>query len=108
MKTNLKQYLSIQPIGAYTENGRNITASQGRLLYRIDYRDAVKNHHSRSGDFGSMSTFDGLDAAKELMLESHTGALIRLGIPTLVFEAKPGMTITTFTTEGDRIDKYYP
>jgi hypothetical protein len=86
MKVDLKQFLSIQQVDAYKENGCNIRASAGKSLYRIDYWDALKNLPNH-GRFGAMTTFDGTEAAQQLMKESYPDAVVRLGIPCVVFEA---------------------
>lgn len=83
----IKAHLSVKEIEAYTENGCNIKPSSGKKLYRIDYWKAVELAHPRANDFGSMSCFDGSDAAKELMKELFPNALVQLNIPCLVFEA---------------------
>ena len=58
----------------YKEHGCNITGNLG-----------VIKLPPPSGVFGAMSCFDNLDAAKKIMIESHPNAVVKLGIPDLVF-----------------------
>ena len=71
----------------YTRHGCNILASEGTKIGMVDYNAHTTNHEF-GGAYKKGGMLQWLDKAKALVLGQYPNAVIKLGIPDLVFEVK--------------------